>query len=141
MPMHAWLRAWLVALLVMGALDAVWLGWAMRGYYVEHLGPMLADPVPWLPALLFYLMFPAGLLALALTPRPATAGRAAWRCALYGAVTYATYDLTNWATLRGWPPLLVLIDIVWGVVIATASGLAAWRVGAGRGQAAGGSGP
>lgn len=116
-------------LLVIGALDALWLGWLARDFYQRELGPLMAAQVRKLPALLFYLGYPLGLMLLALTPRPETMFGAAGRCALLGLLAYGTYDLTNLATLKGFSTRLALTDLAWGVVISTVAGTAAWWVG------------
>jgi uncharacterized membrane protein len=120
-----WLAVYGFMLLVLLALDAVWLGVVARGMYARELGHLLAPSVRWGAAAFFYLLYVAGLLALVVAPsRAATAGEAAWRGALFGLVAYATYDLTNLATLSGWPLSVTIVDLAWGAAITCATALA-----------------
>ena len=105
-----WLKAWGAALLAVGVLDALWLGWLARGFYVRELGDLMTPQVRALPALLFYLGYPAGLVTLLLWPRPDAMGEAVLRAALIGLLVYGTYDLTNMATLRHWSLRLALVE-------------------------------
>jgi uncharacterized membrane protein len=114
------------ALLVMGVLDALWLGVIARDLYRRELGELMAAQVRILPAALFYLAYPAGLVALALQPQPESMSMAAWRSALVGLVAYGTYDLTNMATLRQWSVTLTLADIAWGAFASALAGTAAF---------------
>ena len=114
------------ALLVMGVLDALWLGVIARDLYRRELGELMAANVRVVPAALFYLAYPAGLVALALQPQPESMSMAAWRSALVGLVAYGTYDLTNMATLRHWSVTLTLADIAWGAFASALAGTAAF---------------
>jgi uncharacterized membrane protein len=111
-------------LLVFLALDSVWLGLTASRLYRPLIGPLLAPaPVLWAAAL-FYLLYAAGLTAFVVMPGTAH-GRALGtlgRGAFFGLVAYATYDLTNQATMRNWPLLLSVADLAWGMVV---SGVAA----------------
>lgn len=101
------------------AVDLAWLGIAARGFYTKHLGRFFADKVKWPAAFVFYLLFVAGMLIFAVEPALAhrSLARAAVLGALYGLFTYATYDLTNLATLKDWPLPIVVVDIGWGMVL------------------------
>jgi uncharacterized membrane protein len=120
-----WLQVYAVTLLVLLALDAVWLGLVARGLYARELGLLLAPTVRWGAALAFYLLYVAGLLALVVAPnRGAVAAAVAWRGALFGLVAYATYDLTNLATIAGWPVTVTALDLAWGAAITCVTALA-----------------
>ncbi|URI09176.1 DUF2177 family protein [Aquincola tertiaricarbonis] len=124
--------AYLGALLSMLALDAVWLGVIMPSVYQAAIGHLLLPEPRWGAAIVFYLAYPVGIVVFAVLPAfRAAMPRQAWLLgALYGALAYATYDLTNLATLQGWPVHIVVIDIAWGAFIsavAAACGLAALR--------------
>lgn len=125
---HPWMfwRAYLAALLVLGVLDALWLGWLARDFYRREFGDLMAEQVRWLPAALFYLLYPAGLVALVLWPLPSGWGVAVARSALVGLLAYGVYDLTNMATLRHWGWGLAAVDMAWGTVVSAAAGAAAW---------------
>lgn len=100
-------------------IDLVWLGVVARSFYRDQMGPLMADPINWPAGILFYLLWVAGLILFAV--RPALDGgdltRALLLGAAFGFVTYATYDLTNLATLRDWPLALTLVDLAWGTVL------------------------
>ena len=114
------------ALLVIGALDALWLGWLARGFYRDAMGDLMRPDVLWGPALVFYLAYPVGLLMLALTPMPPSAWHAAGRGALLGLIAYGVYDMTNLATLNGWSWRLSLVDMAWGTFVTCLAAVAAW---------------
>ena len=129
-PLHRTTRTALACaagLVVFLVLDLIWLGLVARGIYLDAIGHLMA-PAPHVPAvLLFYLLFPLFLAWFALINAPDRDN--AWpvglRGALFGLVTYGTYELTNWATLRDWPGTIVAIDIGWGTVLSAVSAMAA----------------
>lgn len=119
---------YVATLLIFGAIDSAWLG-VFAGFMYRHtLGDILLDKFRVAPAIAFYLLNIAGLMVFAVPAAPAQGG---WRQALlfgalYGVFTYATYDLTNYATLRVWTLRLTLTDIAWGAFVsgvATALGV------------------
>jgi uncharacterized membrane protein len=124
--MSVWWIGYGAALVVMGVLDAAWLGFIARDFYRHELGSLLSADVRLLPAALFYLGYPAGLVTLALYPQPEGPAMAAWRSALVGLVAYGTYDLTNLATLHQWSYTLTLADVGWGAVASALAGTAAF---------------
>lgn len=123
--MPAALKPYLAALLVMGLLDALWLGVLARDFYRQEMGAQMAEQIRWMPALLFYVGYPAALVALALFPAGQPFGQQVLRAALVGLVAYGVYDLTNLATLRHWPVRLALVDVAWGCFASTLAGAAA----------------
>lgn len=123
--MKALLLPYLAALLVVGLLDALWLGLVARDFYRTAIGAQMAEQVRWAPALVFYLGYPAALVALALLPAGQPWPHQVARAALVGLVAYGVYDLTNLATLRQWPLRLALVDMAWGVAVSTLAGAAA----------------
>lgn len=123
--MMDFLKPYLAALLVMGLLDALWLGWLARDFYRQAIGAQMVEQVRWAPALIFYFAFPAALVALALYPAGQPFAMQVARAALVGLVAYGVYDLTNMATLRQWPLRLVLLDTAWGSFVSTLAGAAA----------------
>lgn len=107
--------------LVFAAIDAVWLKTMAPTFYRGAIGPLLADQARMGPAIAFYLIYIAGIVLFAVAPAFAHPG-GSWKTALgYGAalgfVAYATYDLTNQATLRVWPLRVTLVDLAWGTVL------------------------
>ncbi len=102
------------------AIDMVWLGIVARNFYRQHLGYIMAEQVNWIAAIVFYLLYIGGILYFAILPafhQQASWQQAALNGAVLGFLCYATYDLTNLATLKNWPLTVVLIDIVWGTVL------------------------
>ena len=124
--MAAWALAYVAALVVVAALDALWLGVLAKDFYRTEMLPVAAAEVRLLPAAVFYLAYPIGLMALALLPSPGSLPEAVARAALVGLVAYATYDLTNMATLKQWSWGLALTDTVWGTFLSAAAGGAAY---------------
>jgi uncharacterized membrane protein len=115
-----------VALVTMVALDFLWLGLIARSLYRDALGPLMADPANLWAAGAFYLLYPVGLVVFVVRP-DAGAGAVAARGALFGLLAYATYDLTNLATLKGFPASIAVIDMLWGAVISAAASSVARR--------------
>jgi uncharacterized membrane protein len=120
--------AYAVAFLVMSVLDGVWLGWLARDFYSRELGSLMTDSIRWAPALVYYLMFPAAIVYLALTPVPPGLGSAVLRSAALGLAAFGVYDLTNLATLRGYTVAMTLVDMAWGTFATAAGGAAAYAL-------------
>ena len=104
------------------AIDFIWLAFLARGFYRRQLGFLLADQPNWWAAIAFYLLFVAGVVVFAVAPA-LQAG--SLRVALtlggfFGLVTYATYDLTNHATVKDWPWIVTVVDLCWGLVLTSA---------------------
>jgi uncharacterized membrane protein len=122
---------YLVTLPVFFLIDLVWLGVVARDFYRTQIGSLMADPILWWAAILFYLLSIAGIVFFAVMPA-IEAG--SWTKALllgaaFGFFTYMTYDLTNLATLRGWPVLLAVVDIAWGTVLSATAATVGYVVG------------
>jgi uncharacterized membrane protein len=111
---------YLLTLLVFFLIDMAWLGLVAKNFYRRHLGDMLSAKVVWPAAILFYLLFIAGLLLFVIEPAQGSALQALWKGAVFGLIAYATYDLTNLATLKNWPLLVTVVDLVWGTVLGAA---------------------
>jgi uncharacterized membrane protein len=99
--------------------DMAWLGFIAKDLYKKYLGNFLSEQVNWTAAIVFYLLFIVGVFIFAIMP---SVEKNSWVSAvtlgaLFGFFTYATYDLTNLATLKGWPINIVIIDILWGSVL------------------------
>jgi uncharacterized membrane protein len=113
------ITSYFIALLSFFALDMVWLGVISKNYYKQKLGFILSDNPNWVAAIIFYLIFIGGILFFAVNP---SLKESRWQTAilngaLLGALCYATYDLTNMATIAKWPIEIVIIDIIWGMVL------------------------
>ncbi len=120
--------AYAAALIVFGILDAVWLSIMGRLLYRPTLGSLMLDNLRWVPALVFYFLFPVGVVHFAVLPAFAVAspGMALVNGAFLGLLAYATYDLTNYATLRVWTLTLTLVDIAYGAVATALVALGAY---------------
>lgn len=124
--MLTYLIAYAIALVLFGILDALWLSTMGAPLYRATLGDILLPTVRIGPALAFYLLFPIGIVVFAIAPglRSDSPPEAALYGAVLGLVTYATYDLTNFATLRNWTLKITAIDLAYGmVVVALVAGL------------------
>jgi uncharacterized membrane protein len=125
---------YLITVPIFFAIDLLWLGVLARDFYQQHLGYLMRPQVNWTAAISFYLLFIVGILIFAV--KPALEARSPARALVYGALfgffTYATYDLTNLATIRDWPLIVTVVDLIWGTVlcgtVAWASYLAASRI-------------
>ncbi|HAB99200.1 MAG TPA: DUF2177 domain-containing protein [Parachlamydiales bacterium] len=120
-----YLKLYLTCLIIYTTMDFVWINWVASYWFQNNLGFLLADSIRWEAVFLFYLIYPASLLLFAISP---SLNKKDWRHALfYGAALgfscYITYDLTNLATLRGWPTRLVVHDVLWGTSLSGAVSL------------------
>ena len=122
MGLMFWLKLYLGTFAAFLAIDMVWLGFVAKSFYRKHLGALMRPKPNWAVALIFYMLFVAGILIFAVVPAKDSGSliRAAVLGGLFGLFTYGTYDLTNWATLKGWPPAVVIVDMVWGIVLCAA---------------------
>lgn len=128
---RAFLKTYFLTLVVFLALDALWLGLVAPRFYQAQIGFLLAEEPNWLAAGLFYLLYPAALAYFVVAPgvREGSLFKSALRGAFFGLVTYATYDLTNQATIAGWPPLVTLVDMLWGTCLSAATALVSVSLG------------
>ena len=110
MPVSFWVKLYGLAFLLFFAIDMLWLGVIAKEFYQKELQRFLSPQVNWSAALVFYFLYIGGILFFAVAPalESGSAARAAMLGALFGFFTYATYDLTNLATLDRWP-----LKVVW----------------------------
>jgi uncharacterized membrane protein len=114
------LKLYCIALPLFFGADMIWLGVAAKNFYAKQLGPLMTPNVNWAAAILFYLLFLLGLVVFVIAP---AVEKDSWVHAilfgaLFGLISYATYDLTNLATLKDWPLALTVVDLIWGTVLA-----------------------
>ena len=114
-----YLKLYALTVPVFFAIDIIWLGLIAKGFYRRQLDFILSPQVNWTAAVVFYLIYIAGILFFAVRP---ALDHNSWRQAaalgaLFGFFTYATYDLTNLATIKNWPMIIVMVDILWGVCL------------------------
>ncbi|HEX2989425.1 MAG TPA: DUF2177 family protein [Anaerolineales bacterium] len=126
------IKLYLLALLIFFGIDALWLGLIAPGFYRSQIGHLMAETPNLYAAGIFYLLFVGVLVYFVIEPALRIGNtRDVWvRGALFGLVTYATYDMTNLATLRDWPVLVTVVDLAWGTILT--AGTAAASVWAGR---------
>jgi uncharacterized membrane protein len=115
------IKLFAIALPVFVAMDLLWLRVVAKDFYRAQIGTLLKADVNWVAAIVFYLIFIAGLVVFVIAP---AMEKGSWTHALlfgalFGFVCYATYDLTNLAVAKDWPLLVAIVDIVWGAIIAT----------------------
>ena len=107
----------------MTILDAAWLGLIAPSFYKKHVGFIMANKPNWYATVAFYLIFILGVTLFVVYPGWKNADsyiKVALMGALFGLVTYATYDLTNQATLKNWPIIVTAVDLIWGTVLIAA---------------------
>ncbi len=113
-------KLFLIALPVFFVIDMIWLVLVAKNFYQKQIGFLMSPDINWLAAIIFYLIFIGGLVVFVITP---AVEKQSWvHAVLYGAffglITYATYDLTNLATLKDWPILVTVVDLIWGSFLA-----------------------
>jgi len=114
------LKLFLTALPVFFIIDMIWLVLVAKEFYQKQIGFLMRPDINWFAAIAFYLLFIAGLVVFVIAP---AIEKNSWihallYGALFGLITYATYDLTNLATLKDWPVMVTVVDLIWGSVLA-----------------------
>jgi uncharacterized membrane protein len=117
--MAYYLKLYFATLVVFFAIDLVWLGLVARTFYKKYLGYLMAPNPNWLAAIIFYLLFIVGILVFVVVPGLAdnSVKTTLLRAALFGLISYATYDLTNLATVKDWPLTITIVDLLWGTTV------------------------
>ena len=112
-------KLYAIAVPVFFAFDLLWLGLIAKPFYFRHLGYLLREKVIWWAAIIFYLLFLIGLIVFVIVPaiESGSIQRALFLGCLFGFITYQTYELTNYALVRDWPPIVVVVDIAWGTLL------------------------
>ena len=126
-----YLKLYFATLAVFFAVDMFWLGVVSRTFYRKHLGFLMAPEVNWYAALVFYFLFIAGVLVFVVLPglKENDLTITLVKAAFFGLITYATYDLTNLATVKDWPLVITIVDLIWGMVLTTIVTLAGFFIG------------
>lgn len=129
--MTYYVKLFFITLAVFLVIDLLWLSLIARGFYRQHLGFLMSPSPNWLAAILFYLLFVVGLLVFVVVPglEADSLKITLLRAALFGLVTYATYDLTNLATIKDWPVLITIVDLVWGTTLSVIVSLLSFLIG------------
>jgi len=115
------LKLYAISVPVFFLIDFLWLGLIAKPFYDRHLGYILRGQVLWWAAILFYLFFLLGLVAFVISPavESGSLARAVFWGLFFGFITYQTYELTNYALVRDWPFIVVVVDIAWGMVLSS----------------------
>ncbi|MCR8969390.1 DUF2177 family protein [Facklamia sp. 7083-14-GEN3] len=114
-----YIKTYLITFVIFFALDIVWLGFIAKDFFRDNIGHLMADKPNWAAAIVFYLVFMAGLIFFAVNP---ALEKESWQYALlvgglFGLMCYSTYDMTNLAVLKDWPIKVAVADIIWGTVL------------------------
>ncbi len=119
-----YIKLYFVTLAAFLAIDLVWLGLVARTFYRRYLDWLMAANPNWVAALVFYLLFVVGVLVFVVVPgvEEGSLRTTLLRAALFGLIAYATYDLTNLATVKDWPLAVTVVDMVWGTALSVAVG-------------------
>lgn len=121
--MSYFIKLYVVSLIVFLGIDIIWLGFIAKQLYAKYLGYLMTERIVWLAAIIFYLIFIAGLVFFVINPalKEKSLSYALYAGAFLGLVTYATYDLTNLATIKNWPIIVTVLDLLWGMFISSAT--------------------
>ena len=123
-------KLYVLTTLVFFIIDILWLGLLSKNLYQEKIGQLLKEDVNWTAAILFYLFFILGMLFFVIYPALV---KRSWKYALFvgiffGMTTYATYDMTNLATMKDWSVLITVVDILWGSFLCGATSLIVYSI-------------
>ncbi len=118
-----YIKAYIATAMVFFVLDYVWLSRMAGTFYRDQIGSMMLDQPRLGVAAVFYILYVAGIVVFAVVPalRGESVTTALLLGALLGCMAYGTYDITNYATLRGWPMAVLLVDIAWGTALTAVS--------------------
>lgn len=114
------IKLYIIAFPVFLIIDMIWLVLVAKGFYQAQIGSLMKSDINWIAAIIFYLIFIAGLVVFVISPamEKGSLVYAVLFGALFGLVCYATYDLTNLAVAKDWPILVTIVDLAWGAVLA-----------------------
>ena len=115
------IKLFLIALPIFFVIDMAWLILVAKKFYQHQIGFLMKPDINWFAAIIFYLLFIAGLVIFVISPAVEKHSwvHAIFFGALFGLITYATYDLTNLATMKDWPLLVTIVDLIWGTLLAS----------------------
>jgi uncharacterized membrane protein len=124
------IKLFIIALPVFFVIDMAWLVLVAKKFYQEQIGFLMKPDINWFAAIIFYFLFIAGLVIFVISP---AVEKHSWVHALifgalFGLITYATYDLTNLATMKDWPLLVTVVDLIWGTVLASSISLITYLI-------------
>lgn len=120
-----YLKMYIIAFIIFLAIDAIWLGLVAPKFYKAQIGHLMSEKPNFVAAIVFYLVFIVGVVYFVINPAIEAQSMSKLLVAgmLFGFMTYATYDLTNLATLKDWPITVTIVDLIWGTTLSTLIGL------------------
>lgn len=123
-------KIYLITLVVFFAIDMIWLGLVAKTFYQSQIGYLMKATPNWTAAILFYLLFIVGLVVFVINPSLAKHSwtQALMLGALFGLISYSTYDLTNLATVKNWPLMVTVVDLIWGTVLSASVSVVSYHV-------------
>ncbi len=123
-------KMYIIAFLIFLVIDAIWLGLVAPKFYKAQIGHLMSDKPNLIAALVFYLIFIVGVVYFVVNPaiEAQSMSKLLISGILFGFITYATYDLTNLATLKDWPITVTIVDLIWGTSLSTLVGLGTYLV-------------
>lgn len=124
------LKMYIIAFIVFLLVDFIWLSAVANQFYKKHLGFLMKATPNYIAALIFYLLFMVGLVYFVIQPAivDQNVGKLILGGLLFGLITYATYDLTNLATIKDWPIIVTVVDLAWGSVLSLVISLATYYI-------------
>lgn len=124
------IKLFFIALAVFFAIDMVWLILVAKNFYRKQIGFLMKPDINWIAAIIFYLLFIVGLVTFVISPAVEKHSwvHAVLFGALFGLITYATYDLTNLATIKDWPLFVTIVDLAWGIVLSASVSLVTYLI-------------
>jgi len=125
-----YIKMYVIAFVIFLAIDAIWLGLVAPKFYKSQIGHLMSEKPNLIAALVFYLLFIIGVVYFVVAPgiEAQSITKILVAGALFGFMTYATYDLTNLATLRDWPIKVTIIDLIWGTSLSTLIGVGTYYI-------------
>lgn len=120
-----------ITLAVLLSIDSIWLTVIAKNLYANELAGLITSHVNWIAALLFYVLFSIGIVNFVI--QPALNQKSGTKCLQlglqFGLVAYATYDLTNLATIKDWPLTITIIDLIWGSCVTAITAIISYSIG------------
>lgn len=129
--MKNFIYSWVVLFCTMMVIDGVWLSLMVQRFYKPYLGSIFSGEFKYLVALVFYLLYSAGVVYLIMLPAfqyQTTLYDVLLRGSVLGFIAYGAYDLTNQATLANWPLIVTVVDMVWGALMTGVSSIISYKI-------------
>ncbi len=120
-----YVKMYVIAFVIFLIIDAVWLGFVAPKFYKDQIGHLMSERPNFVAAIIFYIVFIIGVVYFVVNPavEAQSISKLIVSGILFGFITYATYDLTNLATLKEWPLMVTVVDLIWGTTLSTVVGL------------------